>query len=167
MSHALRWFPVSAALLLVATALAPRPAAAQELGLRAYGIRAGLALEDDLTQILVGGHADLGRPAPNLRLQPLFTVGAGEDALTLLLGGEVHYLFPIEAGSTVEPYVGGGLGVHHIDFDEGSDTTDLALLVAGGVDVPVERWWGWFAEGRFVIEDETIFRLEAGVNWQY
>lgn len=166
MSHALRWFTVPAVLLAIAATLIPSPAGAQDLGLRSYGIRIGAALEDD-AQILVGGHADLGRLAPNLRLQPLFTVGAGSDALSLLLGGEAHYLFPVEAGSTVEPYVGAGVGLHHVDHDRGGDDTEVALLVTGGVDVPVERWWSWFAEGRFVIADDTVFRLEAGVNWVY
>lgn len=166
MSHTLRWFSVPAALLVLAATFTPDPVAAQDLGLRSYGVRLGAALEDD-PQVLVGGHADLGRLAPNLRIQPLFTVGAGSDALTLLLGGEAHYLFPVEANSAVEPYIGGGVGVHHLDLDEGGDDTEVALLVAGGVDVPVQRWWGWFAEGRFVIVDDTVFRLEAGINWVY
>lgn len=166
MSHALRWFSVPAVLLVLAATLSPSTAGAQELGLRSYGIRIGAALEDD-PQILVGGHADVGRLTPDIRLQPLFTVGAGSDVLTLLLGGEAHYLFPVEAGATIEPYVGGGVGLHHIDLDEGDSDTDIALLVTGGVDFPMERWWSWFAEGRFVIADESVFRLEAGVNWVY
>lgn len=167
MSHALRCFTVPAVLLVLAATFAPDRAAAQDLGLRSYGIRLGAALEDD-PQVLVGGHADLGRLAPDLRIQPLFTVGAGSDVLTLLLGAEAHYLFPVEANAAVEPYVGGGVGIHHIDYDEGpADDTDVALLVAGGVDVPVQRWWSWFAEGRFVIADDTVFRLEAGINWVY
>lgn len=166
MRHALRWIPAPAAATLLAALLAPSPASAQDMGLRAYGIRAGAALEDD-PQFLVGGHADLGRLAPNLRIQPLFTVGAGSDVLSLLLGVEGHYLFPVEAGARVEPYVGGGVGLHHLNFDHADDDTEVALLVAGGVDVPVERWWGWFAEGRFVIADESVFRLEAGIDWTY
>ncbi|MDX1660857.1 MAG: hypothetical protein R3326_03615 [Gemmatimonadota bacterium] len=166
MSNTLRWFSVLTALLAVATIFPPGEAAAQDLGLRAYGIRLGAALEDD-PQVLVGGHADLGRLAPDLRLQPLFTVGAGSDALTFLLGGEAHYLFPVEADASVLPYVGGGVGVHHVEPDEGDGDTEVALLVAGGVDVPVERWWSWFAEGRFVIADDTTFRAEAGINWTY
>lgn len=156
--------PLAAGIL--AATLLPSDATAQDLGLRAYGIRAGAALEDD-AQFLVGGHADLGRLAPNLRLQPLFTVGAGSDVLTLLLGAEAHYLFPVAAGSRVEPYAGGGVGIHHVDFDEAGEDTEVALLVSGGVDVPVQRWWGWFVEGRFVIEDDTVFRLEGGINWTY
>lgn len=164
---------LAAALALGALIAAPASLAAQDIQLHAYGVRAGVSLDDDLTQLVVGGHADLSGLAPNLRLMPLFTIGAGDDALTLLFGGEAHYLFPVERGQRVQPYVGGGLGLHHIEFDGDGpdevddDETDLALLVAGGVEVPVERWWNWFAEGRFIIQDETLFRLEGGVNWLY
>jgi hypothetical protein len=140
---------------------------AQELELTAYGFRAGVSLDDDLLQLLVGGQADLGRIATNVRLQPLMTVGVGSDALTLFLAGEGHYLFPVEAGARFQPYAGGGLALHHIDHDVGGEDTELALSLVGGADVPVERWWGYFVEGRFVIADESIFRLEGGVNWQY
>lgn len=166
MRSTLRSIVPLAAVVVLAALLAPADSAAQDLGLRAYGIRAGAALEDD-AQFLVGGHADLGRLAPNLRVQPLFTVGAGSDVLSLLLGAEAHYLFPVEAGSSVEPYVGGGVGIHHVDHDDAGEDTEVALLVAGGVDVPVERWWSWFVEGRFVIADDTVFRLEGGINWVY
>ena len=36
-----------------------------------------------------------------------------------------------------------------------------------GIDVPVATWWGWFAQARFQIADESLFRLEGGLNWQY
>lgn len=159
-------------LLVLAAALgsaAPR-AHAQSLQMEGYGVRAGASLDDDLTQFLFGAHADLGVQNESLRLRPLVTVGLGDDAVTLLAGGEVHYRFPTAADRPVRPYVGGGVALHRVDFDRergGDDETDAALLVSGGIDVEVERWWGWFAEGRFVIADATIFRLEGGVNWVY
>lgn len=151
----------------VGTAGLARDATAQTLTLDAYGVRAGLSLDDDLVQLLVGGHADLVGFADDLRLRPLLTVGVGDDALTILAGGEVHWLVALEEESRFEPYVGGGIGLFHLDPDRGGSDTDAALLVTGGVDVPVERWWGWFAEGKFVIADEAVFRLEGGVNWKY
>lgn len=144
------------------------PARAQRLSLHAYGVRAGVSLDEDLSQVLVGGHADFDGLAPNVRVQPLMTVGVGDDALSLLLGGEVHYVFPSDTErGDVSPYLGGGVALHRVDFDDAEDQTDAALLVTGGIDVPVERWWGWFVEGRFVIEDDTIFRVEGGLNWRY
>lgn len=143
------------------------PARSQDLALYSYGIRAGASLDEDLTQVLVGGHVDLEGLAPDVRLLPLLTVGVGDDALSVLVGGEVHYVFPTDEESNVSPYAGGGVAVHHVAFDDLEDETDPALLVTGGVEIPVRRWWGWFAEGRFVIADATIFRLEGGINWLY
>lgn len=143
----------------------------QDLGLMAYGIRAGASLDDDLTQFLIGGQVDAGRLAENVRLQPFVTLGFGDDAFSFMLAGEVHYLFPIDpARSRIEPYAGAGLGFSHVNYDRvgrDDDTTEVALLLAGGIDVPVQRWWGWFGEVRFQIADESLFRLEGGLNWQY
>ena len=50
-----------------------------------YGIRAGASLDDDLTQLLVGGQVDAGRLAENVRLQPFLTLGFGDDALSFML----------------------------------------------------------------------------------
>lgn len=162
----------------VMLAAAPNAAHAQNgLELMGYGFRAGASLDDKLTQFLVGGHLDLGRPYDNLRVQSVITAGFGDDAFSFLLGGEAHYLFPVSSTSSVEPYAGGGIGLHHIshdrdrnrDDDRGrdDDTTEAALLLTVGFDVPASRWWGYFAEARFLVADESVFRLEGGVTWLY
>lgn len=144
------------------------PAAAQSLQLDAYGIRGGLSIDDDLTQVLLGLHADFGGLDPAIRLRPLVSVGVDDDALSVLAGAEAHWLVPVDRTQTrFDPYLGGGLGLFHVDPDHGDGTTDAALLVTGGVDAEVERWWGWFAEGKFLIYDDVVFRLEGGVNWTY
>lgn len=137
------------------------------LELNAYGLRAGASLDDALTQFLVGGQLDLGRPYDNLRVQSLLTVGFGDDALSFLVGGEAHYLFPVSNQSSVAPYAGGGVGLHHVNLDDGGDNTEAALLLTAGFDVPAARWWGYFAEARFLLADESVFRLEGGINWIY
>ncbi|MEJ2151580.1 MAG: hypothetical protein P8Y29_01185 [Gemmatimonadota bacterium] len=157
-------------------AAAPNAARAQNgLELMGYGFRAGASLDDELTQFLVGGHLDLGRPYDSLRVQTIITTGFGDDAFSFLLGGEAHYLFPVSATSSVEPYAGGGIGLHHINRDRDNDddrgrhddTTEAALLLVAGFDVPVSRWWGYFVEGRFLVADESVFRLEGGLTWLY
>ena len=170
MSRARRF---SLATLLLAVLL-PGPLSAQErLDLTAYGVRVGASLDDDLTQLLVGGHLDLGRPYENLRVQPLLTLGLGDDAISFLVAGEAHYLFPVDPGrSRVDPYAGGGVGLHHVNFEDDAgvdddDSTEAALLLVAGVDVPMRTWWGYFGEARFLIADSSIFRLEGGVTWTY
>jgi len=154
----------------VMLAAVPNAAHAQNgLELMGYGFRAGASLDDELTQFLVGGHLDLGRPYDNLRVQSVITAGFGDDAFSFLLGGEAHYLFPVSSTSSVEPYAGGGIGLHHInrDSDRDDDTTEAALLLTIGFDVPASRWWGYFGEARFLVADESVFRLEGGVTWLY
>lgn len=167
MARALAAFLLIAGLPLLTATTLP----GQDMGLMAYGIRAGASLDDDLTQLLVGGQVDAGRLADNVRLQPFVTLGFGDDAFSFMLAGEVHYLFPIDpARSRIQPYAGAGLGFSHVNYDRDErddDTTEVALLLAGGIDVPVQRWWGWFGEVRFQIADESLFRLEGGLNWQY
>lgn len=166
------------AAILALPGLGPAPALAQDsIELTAYGLRAGASLDDELTQLLVGGHLDLGRPHENLRVQSLLTLGFGDDALSFLVGGELHYLFDTDPAARIAPYAGGGLGLHHINVDEDEldhdedlerdDSTEAALLLTAGFDVPAARWWGWFAEARFLIADESVFRLEGGVTWLY
>lgn len=154
--------------MIVALVLVAAPSArAQEIRLNAYGLRAGAILDDDLVQLLVGGQADLGTLADNIRFQPFLTVGIGDDAISLLVAGEAHYLFPVQEGATVEPYAGGGVGVQHIDFDDAGEDTEVALSIVAGADIPAARYWGYFVEGRIVIADDTLFRVEGGLNWRY
>lgn len=155
-------------LMIVSLVLVAAPSArAQEIRLNGYGLRAGAILDDDLVQLLVGGQADLGTLADNIRFQPFLTVGIGDDAISLLVAGEAHYLFPVQEGSGVEPYAGGGVGVQHIDFDDAGEDTEVALSIVAGADIPAARYWGYFVEGRIVIADDTLFRVEGGLNWRY
>ena len=101
-----------------------------------------------------------------LEAQRLF----GDDAISFVVGGEAHYLFPVDPNeSRVDPYAGGGLALLHVnrDEDEGDDDTELALVLTGGLDIPMRTWWKYFAEAKFLIADESIFRLEGGVTWTY
>lgn len=163
MARALFLSPLAVALALTLAA----PVRGQDIQLTAYGFRTGVTLDDELVQLLVGGQADLGRIANNIRFQPLATIGIGDDAITLFGAAEAHYLFPVSAGSNFEPYAGGGIGVHHVDFDNNGEDTEVVLSLVAGADIPAARWWSWFLEGRFVVADESLFRLEGGINWQY
>ena len=159
---------VALAGLLVTVGLARR-ADAQSFEITAAGLRTGASLDNDLTQFLIGGQLDIGRLAANLRVQPLLTLGFGDHATSLLAGAEAHVLFPVRE-ARLEPYLGGGVGISHVSVDgagRGRDETEAVLLLAGGVDIPMSNWWGYFAEARFVIGDQSVFRLEGGVNWVY
>src|SRR5688572_17893813 len=101
-------------LLATTLVLSVAPAAAAEMGLRSWGLRAGLASDPD--QALVGAHWDLGDVAPHLRMVPNVQLGLGDDATVLEGTLPLHYVFgKVDAGFA--PYVGGGLAVAWIDVD--------------------------------------------------
>lgn len=159
-------------LVVILSLLAPPAAlrAQDAVRLSGYGVRSGVSLDDELTQFLLGGHLDLGRPWERVRIQTPLVLGFGDDAISFVVGGEAHYLFPVDPNeSRVDPYAGGGLTLLHINRDEedGDDDTELALVLLGGVDIPMRTWWKYFVEGKFLIADESIFRLEGGVTWTY
>jgi len=156
--------------LLTVLLLSVLPAAAAEMGLRGWGLRAGLASDPD--QVLLGAHWDLGDVAPHLRMVPNVQLGIGDDATVLEGTLPVHYLFgKTDAGFV--PYVGGGLAVAWIDFDhddnghgnddfEDDSDVELGAKVLGGLE------WGMGSGNRFFLElnlgigDIHDFQVVAG-----
>ena len=145
------------ALLLTMLLLSVLPAAAAEMGLRGWGLRAGVASDPD--QLLLGAHWDMGDVAAHLRMVPNVQLGLGDDATVLEGTLPVHYVFgQTDAGFT--PYVGGGLAVAWIDvdhddngqgnddfFDDDDDSdVELGVKVLGGLE------WGLSGGNRFFIE---------------
>lgn len=163
--------PIVLAAVLALLLPTTRVHAQDGLRLSGYGARAGVSLDDDLTQFLLGGHLDLGRPWERVRIQTPLVLGLGDDAISFVVGGEAHYLFAVDPSeSRVDPYAGGGIGLLHINRDEDAgddDDTEVALILLGGLDVPMRTWWKYFVEAKFLIADNSIFRLEGGVTWTY
>jgi hypothetical protein len=146
--------PFLLAVFLLAFAAAP-PAAAQDLGLRGWGLRAGAATEPD--QVVVGVHLDLGEVFAVLRLQPSLELGLGDDASTLQALVPVHYRFA--TGGEWTPYAGGGVLLALIDYDDdhprrrfGGDEEDfeIAPVAVGGLE--------WARPGG----RELLFELQLG-----
>lgn len=127
--------PFLAAAVLLALAAAP-PAAAQDLGMRGWGLRAGAATDPD--QVIVGAHFDLGEVIDQLRLQPSLELGIGDDVSTVQGLVPVHYRF--ETGGEWTPYTGGGLLLALIDYDDRPGRRDddneleIAPVAVGGVE---------------------------------
>jgi opacity protein-like surface antigen len=137
---------LTAALLAGLAAGLASPASAQDVAFKQWGLRAGAS--DDPDQFVAGAQLDFGEIIPNLRLQPHFDLGLGDDHTLFTLGVPVHYLVPVEGDFTV--YGGGGLALAWVDRDvprerrggegdddEGDDTEfEIAPLLAGGVEWP-------------------------------
>lgn len=128
---------------LLLALLAAAPAAAQDVAFKGWGVRAGVS--DDPDQFVAGVQANFGEIVPNLRLQPNFDAGLGDDHTIFSLGVPVHYRLPVN-GFTV--YGGGGLVLAWVDRDlprDGrsergeDDDTEFVIgpLAVGGIEWPI------------------------------
>ncbi len=126
---------------LLLALLAAAPAAAQDVAFRGWGVRAGVS--DDPDQFVAGVQANFGEIIPDLRLQPNFEVGLGDDHTIFSVGVPVHYRFPVD-GLTL--YGGAGLVLAWVDRDlprDGrngeNDDTEFVIgpLAVGGVEWPI------------------------------
>ena len=158
----------SCSMLVTVLVLSVLPAAAAEPGLRGWGLRAGVASDPD--QLLLGAHWDLGDIAPQLRIVPNVQIGVGDDATVLEGTVPVHYVFKTtDAGFA--PYVGGGLAVAWIDFDEdhnghddhGDDSdVELGAKILGGMEWKMKAGNRFFVELNLGIGDIHDFQAVAG-----
>lgn len=148
--------------LLAALIAAP----ASGLSLEESGPRVGVG--DDPDQVVVGWHLDLGRIVEDLRFRPHLEAGFGDDRTTVNLGLPVHYLFDV--GDAVTPYVGGGLEVAWIDFDDrprgrrDDSEVELGPLVVGGIEWPMAGGSDMFVE-LAVTGGAHDARLMVGWSW--
>jgi hypothetical protein len=92
----------------------------------------------------------------------------------LELSTDAHYLIP--TGYTIEPYLGGGLGLHLLNgrgesiddtfVEDLLDTVSPALNLLGGVNVPLGRAVQLVTEARFVlVSDVQYASLVVGGTW--
>lgn len=146
---------------------------AQELGYRSFGLRGGLSVNPD--QFAVGAHLDLGTLAKQIRLQPSFDIGFGDDVTVGTINIDAHYLF--KASGSTKPYAGGGVTIALIDVDPGfrdqffgDSDIEAGVSLVGGVQ------WGrpqrgsraagrYLLEGRLGVGDVPDFKLLFGINF--
>lgn len=138
------------------------------IGLRGWGVRAGLGIDPD--QALVGIHWDLGEFVNNLRFQPDIELGVGDDALTFYGTAPVHYLFHVNADFT--PYAGGGvvLGVVNVDLPEqaqGDDDTSFegGARIIGGLQWDRKNGKPFAVEANLGLGD--VHDLQVKVLWTF
>jgi hypothetical protein len=95
------------------------------------------------------------------------------DRSDLELAADAHYLIP--TGYTIEPYVGGGLGIHLLNGSgeaiEGTFVEDLldtvvpALNLVGGVNIPIGTLV-LIGEARYVLVSDVRYgHLLVGGTW--
>jgi hypothetical protein len=104
---------------------------------------------------------------------PPFELGEIERS-DLELAVDAHYLFP--TGYTIQPYLGGGLGIHLLNgrgesidktfVEDLLDTVSPALNVVGGIHLPLGSAIEMMTEGRFVlVSDVRYASVLVGATW--
>ena len=152
------------------------------MGLKAVGLQAGLVSPEDMDATFgIGGYADVGMLTPNVRLRTQHdwwsaceeAFGAEVNVSDITFGARAHYLFPM-ASSAIQPYAGGGLGLHflHAEFEEqgfsfDDSSTKLGIDMGGGLAWPVSPSSDLMAELWYsIVDDASQMSMRAGMSFR-
>ena len=132
-----------------------------------WGVRGGLSSDPD--QVYGGVHFNLGEFAKDVRFRPSMELGLGDDLVLVQMLAEVHYVF-----SNVQvwkPYLGGGLGLTHVNYDNdhpGDDSeTNVSLNPIAGVETMLNQGLGFFFELKLGLADEDPdIKFGVGLSWK-
>jgi hypothetical protein len=130
------------------------------LGYRGWGPRAGITIDPD--QFHLGLHIDAGNFAKNVRFQPSFEFGFGNDRVVGAINLDAHYVF---TGRDWRPYLGGGLGVAITDHEHRGNDFDAGA----GLNLVAGFEWGnarlLILELRAGLGDIPELKLTAGIGF--
>lgn len=151
--------------LLALALVAALPAASLAGPFTAFGPHLGFSQGPD--QFVVGGHLQWGDVAPQLDFVPGIDLGFGDNTTVVSLNGDFHYR--IDTKTTWQPYVGGGVGIHFVSFDNGPGNNDSDTEAGGhfiaGADVATKGHSRFFAEIKLGFADSPDFKALAG--WSF
>jgi hypothetical protein len=133
-----------------------------------WGVRAGVSSSPD--QGYVGFHVNLGEFARNVRFRPSMELGFGDDQVLLQTLAEVHYVFP--KVRTWLPYVGGGLGLTYVDYDnhpvhQDDSETKLSFSPIGGVETFINQSMKFFFELKLgLASNDPDVKIGVGLSFK-
>lgn len=144
--------------------------AAPALALPNFGARAGFSSGPE--QIHLGAHAEVLELGPGLVFLPSVEVGLGNDQTVWALNSELAWTIDRGDWRGWRPYVGGGLGIFIVSFDQpdapvGSDDsrTDVGLSALVGVSKLLNLGHKFFAEVKIGLEDAPDVKVTAGLTF--
>lgn len=159
-----------------------KPSSRSDFGLSRLGVEAGLVDPEAVgSTIGFGAFADLGTIARNVRLsthlgywsksEEGFGVEASVRDISLVT--RAKYMFRVSSPK-VQPYVGGGLGLHFYNtevdvpgFGSAEDSsTKLGLDLGGGLSTPLSPKTNLFGELWYTAADLDQVAMKAGVSFQ-
>jgi hypothetical protein len=140
------------------------------LALPNFGARAGFSSGPE--QIHLGAHAEVLELGPGLVFLPSVEVGLGNDQTVWALNSELAWTIDRGDWRGWRPYVGGGLGIFIVSFDQpdapvGSDDsrTDVGLSALVGVSKLLNLGHKFFAEVKIGLEDAPDVKVTAGLTF--
>jgi hypothetical protein len=132
-----------------------------------WGPRIGASVSPD--QLTFGAQLHFGEVAPNTTLDPNLEIGVGDNQTTVQPNFDL--LYHLDVTSTWKPYLGGGVGLAFVSWDEhdpGEDhsATNFGVNFIAGVEAPTKGGNRFFAEARFGMGDLASVKFMAGWNFK-
>ncbi len=182
---------ISLGVFLFCIALSQNALAKTDLRLTSVGIDAGLVDPEGAGGTLgLGAFADLGTFAPNIRFSSHLGYwsksedgGGGEASIRdISVGARVKYMFRVSSPK-IQPFAGGGLGLHFFhaevtvpDMDFGGfvvpgytaedSSTELGLDLGGGVVTPLSPKTDLSGELWYTLSDVDQVAVKVGVAFK-
>jgi len=131
-----------------------------------WGVRGGLSSDPD--QGYGGVHVNMGEFTKDVRFRPSVELGFGDDQTVLQMLAEVHYVF--SNVQTWQPYVGGGLGLTYVNYDDNHNDdsdTDLSFNPMVGIETAIDESRKFFFEIKLGLTDnDPDIKFGVGVSWK-
>ncbi len=140
---------------------------ASTAGANDWGLRGGVTFDPD--QVHVGAHMYAGELFDNGYFLPNVEIGFGDDVTLIAINPELVYRFDQRTKSHWGFYVGGGLGINIVNWDDdhhgdGSDT-DLGVNILGGMARGLSSGNELFLELKLGVADSPDAKITVGVTF--
>ncbi len=132
-----------------------------------WGPRLGLTIDPD--QVHFGAHVDAGYLADQLRFQPNFEMGIGNDLTLAAFNFDMLYLFNTRMDAW-RPYAGGGAGaiIVNRDGNRGNDSDlEAGLNLVGGIERSLSSGGRFLTELRLGLIDTPDLKWTVGWTFQH
>jgi len=154
----------SAALVVISV---PAFAAGGSAGAPSWGPRFGVSVDPD--QLVIGGQYSTGQIAPSISFVPNLELGFGDHQTDVAINLDGHYHFKLN-DSDWAPYLGFGVCIDFVSFDQPAPAEDASETNAGGQlilgsNVPLREGSKFFAELKLGLGDIPSLKVMAGWNF--
>ncbi len=135
----------------------------------AWGLRGGITFDPD--QVHVGAHMLAGELFEDGYFLPNVEVGFGDHMTIIAVNPELVYKFTKRSSTPWGFYIGGGLGINFVSWDddyfysEHDSDTDLGLNILGGMSRKLSDGNDFFVELKLGLSDSPDGKITAGFTF--